>query len=93
MQNVKLRLDEWRDAERRRDGHARGTPEWQQANGEVRIAETAFHAEVAQMSVRYAEAEYQDGNHWSTPPELRTPGFGIRWRLPRSRAREVTSEP
>ena len=59
MQNVKLRLDAWRDAERRRDRLAPGSSEWQDAQDEVRRAERVFHAELAQTSARYAEAEFQ----------------------------------
>jgi hypothetical protein len=59
MQNVKLRLDAWRDAERRRDRLAPGSPEWQDAEDEVRRCVLVFHAELAQASARYAEAEFQ----------------------------------
>ena len=59
MQNVKVRLDAWRDAEHRRDGLAPGSSEWQDAEDDVRSAEKAFHAELAQASTRYAEAEFQ----------------------------------
>jgi hypothetical protein len=62
LQNVKLRLDAWRDAERRRDGIALGSLEWQDAEDEVRSAEKAYHAELAQASARYAEAEFQGPN-------------------------------
>jgi hypothetical protein len=62
MQNVKLRLDAWRDAERRRDGLAIGSSEWQEAEEEVRSAAKVFLAEVAQASVRYAETDFQDRN-------------------------------
>ena len=66
MQNVKLRLDAWRDAVHRRDGLAPGSPEWQDAEDEVRNAEKAFHGELAQASARYAEAEFQEPNPgWS----------------------------
>lgn len=66
MQNVKLRLDAWRDAEHRRDRLAPGSSEWQDAEDEVRSAEKAFHAEFAQASARYAEAEFQGLNRgWS----------------------------
>ena len=66
MQNVKVRLDAWRDAEHRRDGLALGSSEWQEAEDDVRSAEKAFHAELAQESARYAEAEFQGPNRgWS----------------------------
>ncbi len=66
MQNVKLRLEAWRDALHRRDRLAPGSSVWQDAEAEVRSAETAFHAELAQVSARYAEAEFQEPNPgWS----------------------------
>ncbi len=75
MQNVKLRLDAWRDAERRRDGLVVGSSEWQEADEEVRGAEKAFHAELAQTSARYAEAEFQDSNPaWSAHLDRLTSG-------------------
>ena len=76
MQNVKLRLDAWRDAERRRDGLALGSSEWQVAEEDVRRAATVFHAEVAQVSARYAEEEYQVRNPWSAQLDRRTSGAG-----------------
>ena len=60
MHNVKPRLDDWRDAERRRDGLAPGTSDWQAAEEDVRGAATVYQAEVAQESARYAEDESQD---------------------------------
>jgi hypothetical protein len=67
MENVKLRLDAWREAEHRRNRLAAGSPEWHDAEHEVRSAATAFHAELAQVSARYAEAEFQRPNpRWST---------------------------
>jgi len=65
LQNVKLRLEAWRDAEHRRDGFALGSTEWQEGEAEVRSAARAYHAEVARMSARYAEAEFQDRNPWA----------------------------
>jgi hypothetical protein len=65
MQNVKLRLDAWRDAERRCNGLAVDSSEWQAAEEDVRSAAKVFHAEVAQVSAQYAEAEFQDRNPWS----------------------------
>jgi hypothetical protein len=59
MQTVKLRLDAWRDAEHRRDRLAPGSSEWQYADDQVRYAETAFHAELAQVTARYAEADFE----------------------------------
>lgn len=73
MQNVKMRLDAWRDAQHRRDGLALGSSEWQEAQDEVRSAEKAFHAELAQASARYAEAEFQGPNRgWSAQLDPRT---------------------
>ena len=73
LQNVKLRLDAWREAEHRRDGLALGTSEREEAEEEVRTAEKAFHAEVAQASARYAEVEFQDANPaWSARVDYRT---------------------
>jgi hypothetical protein len=65
LQNVRLRLDAWRDAERRRDKLASDSIDWQEADGEVHEAAKAFHAEVAQASARYAENEFQYQNAWS----------------------------
>jgi hypothetical protein len=66
MENVKLRLDAWRDAQHRRDRLAPGSSEWLGAEDEVRSAATAFHAELAQVTARYAEAEFQRPNpRWS----------------------------
>lgn len=73
MQNVKLRLDTWRDAERRLDGLALGSSEWQEAEDDVRRARKVFHAEVAQASARYAEVEFQGRNlGWSAQLDRRT---------------------
>ena len=58
--NVKLRLDAWRDAAHRRDTHAPGSSAWREADDEVATAEKAFHAELAQVSVRYAEQDFHD---------------------------------
>ena len=72
VQNVKTRLDEWRDAEHRRDRLALGSPERQEAEEQVRTAEKAFHAELAQASARYAEEEFQYPNRaWSAQVERR----------------------
>ena len=65
MQNVKLRIDAWRDAERIRDGLVLGSSEWQEAEEGVRSAAKVFHAEVAQATVRYAEEEFQARKPWS----------------------------
>jgi len=66
MQNVRSRLDAWREAEHRRDGLAPGSPERQDAEDEVQSAEKAFHAELAQESARYAEAELTGSSpRWS----------------------------
>lgn len=76
MQNVKLRLDAWRDAERRRDALAVGSSEWQEAEEDVRSAAKVFHAEVAQATVRYAEAEFWDRNPRSAQSVRSTSGAG-----------------
>jgi len=76
LQNVKLRLDAWRDAERRRDGLARDTSEWQAAEEEVWNAAKLFHAEVAQASARYAENEFRDRTPWSAHLDRSTSGAG-----------------
>ena len=66
MHNVKVRLDAWRQAEHDRDGLAVGSSERQEAEEQVRAAEKAFHAEFAQTSARYAEAEFRDSRRgWS----------------------------
>lgn len=62
MQNVKLRLDAWRAAERRRNACVPGSAEWQEAEDEVRVAAKTFHAELAQVSARYAEEQFLDPN-------------------------------
>ena len=59
MQNVKLQLDAWRVAERRRDVLALDSPEWEEAEEDVRSAAKVFHAELAQVSARYVEDEYR----------------------------------
>jgi hypothetical protein len=71
VQNVKLRLDAWRDAEHRRDGRALGSPGWQEADEEVRSAAEIVHAEVAQASARYLESELQDRNPWAVQLDRR----------------------
>ena len=76
MQNVKMQLDAWRDAERRRDGLATGSAERQEAEEDVRSAAKVFHAEEAQASVRYAEEEFQHRNRWSARLDRRTSGAG-----------------
>lgn len=76
MQNVKLRLDAWRDAERHCDGLALDSSEWQEADEDVRRAETVYHAEVAQVSARYAEEEFQDRNPRPAQLDRRTLGAG-----------------
>lgn len=76
MQNVKLRLDEWRDAERGRDGLALGSAEWQEAEEGVRRAAKVFHAELAQVSVGYAEAALHHRNPWSSQLDRLTAGAG-----------------
>jgi hypothetical protein len=59
LQNVRLRLDAWREAERRRDVLALDSPDRVEAEQDVRTAATLFHAEVAQVSARYVENEYR----------------------------------
>ena len=76
MQDVKLRLDAWRDEERRRDGLALGSSEWQEAEEDVRRARTVFHAEVAQVAARYAEEEHHARRPWSAQLDRRTSGAG-----------------
>jgi hypothetical protein len=73
MQNVKVRLDAWREAEHRRDGLVLGSAERQEAEEQVRTAEKAFHAELAQTSARYAEQEFRSSNlGWSAQLDRRT---------------------
>ena len=74
VQNVKLRLDAWREAERHRDGLALGSPEWGEADEQVRTAAKVFHAELAQVSARYAEAEFQERSRWFSTLDRRTSG-------------------
>jgi hypothetical protein len=75
VQNVKSRLDAWRDAERRRDGLALGSPVRQAAEEEVRIADKTFHAELAQASAQYAEQEFRSSRPgWSAHLDRRISG-------------------
>ena len=57
--SVKVQLDAWRQAEHRRDRLVPGSGDWDDADHKVRSAATAFHAELAQVSARYREAEFQ----------------------------------
>jgi len=59
LQNVRLRLDAWREAERRLDVLALDSREREEAEQDVRSAAMVFHAEVAQVSARYVENEYR----------------------------------
>ena len=86
LQNVKRRLDAWREAERRRDALALDSSEWQEAEEEVRSAAKAFHAELAQASVTYAEEEFHNRNRWSPQLDPRSAGAGDPVAVP-SRAR------
>jgi hypothetical protein len=72
VQNVRLRLEAWREAERRRDGLALGSPEWQEAEEDVRIAAKLVRAEVAQASVRCAEEEFHDLSPWLSATRRRS---------------------
>jgi len=78
LHNVRTRLDAWRDAERRRDRLASNTTVWQEADEAVREAAKAFHAEVAQVSARYAEEEFQNGEAWSIRFERAASGASAR---------------
>lgn len=64
MENVKARLDAWRDAMRRLDGLVVGTPERHEAEAELERVAKMFHAEEAQAFVRYAE---EADRGWSRP--------------------------
>ncbi|HEX8938835.1 MAG TPA: hypothetical protein VF763_01620 [Candidatus Limnocylindrales bacterium] len=73
MQDAKTRLDAWRAAETRRDGLVRGTPEWQEADEEVRNAKQAFDAAFAQAYAQYTEERYEaEHPRWSAHLERRT---------------------
>ena len=74
VNDAKLRLDVWRDEERRRDGLALGSSEWRDAEEDLLRARKVFHAEVAQVSARYAEAAFHDRNRWSAQLDRRTSG-------------------
>lgn len=76
VQNVKLRLDAWRDAEHRRDCLAIGSSMWQEADEDVRRAATVFHAEEAQEYARYSEDAFEDRLGWSAQLDRRTCGTG-----------------
>lgn len=77
MQNVRLRLDAWREAERRRDSLALGSPEWLEAEADCRSAAKHFHAEVAQVTARYAEAELRDRSSWWVLRDRRSADRGM----------------
>ena len=66
MQDVKSRLDAWRDAEHRRDGLPLGSSEWRQAEEDVARAAKVFHAEEAQEYARYAVDAFEERNPWPT---------------------------
>ena len=73
MNDAKARLDVWREAERRREGLARDTSEWQEADELVRSAKQAFDAASAQAYARYAKERFQGQNpRWSTEMDRRT---------------------
>jgi hypothetical protein len=73
LKDAKARLDAWRAAETRRDGLVRGSPEWQEADAEVRSAKQAFDAAFAPAYARYTEERYQAQNpHWSAEGKRRT---------------------
>jgi hypothetical protein len=78
LQDVRTRLEAWRDAERRRDSFATDSIDWREADEEVREAAKAFHAEVAQASARYAEEEFQNENGWSVRFERAASGANAR---------------
>lgn len=87
-QKVKVGLEAWRDAERRRDELPFGSSKWQEAEEEVQIAAKVFHAELAQASVRYAEEELQDRNPWT----VRLDRVTSRCTNPLSRTRSARGE-
>ena len=73
MRDAKTRLDAWRAAEHRRDRLACGTPEWEEADEEVRSAKQAFDAAFAQAYARYTEEWFQARNpRWSAAADRRT---------------------
>ncbi len=77
MQNVQARLDAWRDAERRRDGLASDSSEWQQADEEVRGLAAAYRAAVAQAYVPRPEDEFHDRKWgWAVQLDRRTSDRG-----------------
>lgn len=76
MEDVKLRLDAWRHAERRRDVLAVGTLEWRDAEEKARNAAKLFHAEVAQVSARYDEEDSQRRKPWTAPLDRRVTAEG-----------------
>ena len=71
MQNVQLRLEAWRDAERRRDALALGSSEWQEAEEDARSAAKAFRAGRAQALARHAEEEFSDRHSSSAQVDRR----------------------
>ena len=73
MQDAKARLDAWRATEHRRDRFACGSPEWQEADEEVRRAKQAFDVAFAQAYARYTEERFQARNpRWSADTNRRT---------------------
>ncbi|HEX8939798.1 MAG TPA: hypothetical protein VF763_06505 [Candidatus Limnocylindrales bacterium] len=77
MNTVGALLEAWREAERRRDALAPGSPERLEAEEEARHAEKAYHAEVAQTSARYAEEDFQGRDPgWFPEADRRTSEAG-----------------
>jgi len=61
------RLTEWRRAERLRDALAEGSPGWLVADAEVQRAQTAYRAELAQVTARQREADVPEYRHFWSP--------------------------
>jgi hypothetical protein len=58
MPRLRLRLEEWRAAERRRDRWAPRTPVWREADHAVRLARLRYHAEGVRVRALYEALEH-----------------------------------
>jgi hypothetical protein len=66
-QDVWEQLTEWRRTEHLRDELAAGSPAWQEADEEVRRAQTAYRAALAQVTARQREADIPAHRHFWSP--------------------------
>lgn len=76
MPCLRLRLDEWRAAERRRDGTTPGTPARLAAEEDVRRARSRYHNEAAAVLAQLPSGEILGSTGAADPPT--PPGLGDR---------------